>query len=542
MLAIAETIVLIAGGFDLTIGAVMALSATVFGTLYVQGLPFALIVALALASGVAVGALNAFLVVALRLQPFIVTLATMSIVRSVVYGLLKGNVLSDLPEGFLNLGYVYVLKIPLLFLVVLLVAVLAIVLLRRTVVGRRIFAVGGNERTAFLSGVHVDRTKYLVYSLSGLISAMAGLMYTARIRAVVPDMGITSPLEVITAVLIGGTAITGGKGSVFGSLLGILAMYLLLNGFNLLGLNPFWQTIILGAILIYVVGQENILRGVRAALRPREGRKTGMTEEKRLEGQAALITGAGSGIGRAIAVAFAREGARVGINYCRNEEGAARTLELVRGEGAEGALVRADVSSAQEVAAMVRELETRWQGLEVLVNNSGIGTSASPDRVAEIDEADWDRVLDVNLKGVMLACRAVLPGMMRRGSGAIVNISSIRGLLGNPSLASYCASKGGEVLLTRSLALDYARYGVRVNCICPGFVLSEMLAGYIAKQADPAAAQRAFAAMAPQNRIGRPEEIAAAAVFFASRASSFITGVALPVDGGYTASGARDLL
>jgi NAD(P)-dependent dehydrogenase (short-subunit alcohol dehydrogenase family) len=267
-----------------------------------------------------------------------------------------------------------------------------------------------------------------------------------------------------------------------------------------------------------------------------------MTEEKRLEGQAALVTGAGSGIGRAIAVAFAREGARVGINYCRNEEGAARTLELVRGEGGEGALVRADVSSAQEVAAMVRELETRWQGLEVLVNNSGIGTSASPDRVAEIDEADWDRVLDVNLKGVMLACRAVLPGMMRRGSGAIVNISSIRGLLGNPSLASYCSSKGAVVLLTRSLALDYARYGVRVNCICPGFVLSEMLAGYIAKQADPAAAQMAFAAMAPQNRIGRPEEIAAGARLLASRASAVVTGGARPGGGGDSASGARDLL
>ena len=148
-----------------------------------------------------------------------------------------------------------------------------IVLLRRTVIGRRIFAVGGNERTAFLSGVYVDRIQYLVYSLSGLISAMAGLMYTARIRAVVPDMGITSPLEVITAVLIGGTAITGGKGSVLGSLLGILAMYLLLNGFNLLGLNPFWQTIILGVILIYVVGQENILRGLRAAFGRRKAEK-----------------------------------------------------------------------------------------------------------------------------------------------------------------------------------------------------------------------------------------------------------------------------
>jgi len=225
---------------------------------------------LALASGVAVGALNGFLVVALRLQPFIVTLATMSIVRSVVYGLLKGNVLSDLPERFLDLGYVYVLKLPLLFLVVVAVAMLAIVLLRRTVVGRRIFAIGGNERTAFLSGVHVERMKYLVYALSGLISALAGLMYTARIRAVVPDMGVTSPLEVVTAVLIGGTAITGGKGSVFGSLLGILAMYLLLNGFNLLGLNPFWQVIILGVILIYVVGQENIVRGLQAFFRRRK--------------------------------------------------------------------------------------------------------------------------------------------------------------------------------------------------------------------------------------------------------------------------------
>jgi ribose transport system permease protein len=264
MLAIAETIVLIAGGFDLTIGAVMAPSATVFGTLYVAGLPFPLLIVLALASGVAAGLLNGVLVVVLRLQPFIVTLATMSIVRSVVYGLLKGNVLSNLPEGFLSLGYLYVLKIPLLFLVVVAVAALAWVLLRRTVIGRRIFAVGGNERTAFLSGIHEERVKYLVYALSGLISAMAGLMYTARIRAVVPDMGITSPLEVITAVLIGGTAITGGKGSVLGSLLGILAMYLLLNGFNLLGLNPFWQVILLGILLIYVVGQENILRGLRA--------------------------------------------------------------------------------------------------------------------------------------------------------------------------------------------------------------------------------------------------------------------------------------
>ncbi len=267
-----------------------------------------------------------------------------------------------------------------------------------------------------------------------------------------------------------------------------------------------------------------------------------MSAEQRLADKVALVTGAGSGIGGAIAVAFAREGARVGVNYFQNQEGAADTLARVRAEGAEGVLLRADVSKAEEVAAMVRELEARFQRVDVLVNNSGIGTSSSPDRVADIEEADWDRVLDVNLKGVMLACRAVLPGMMRRGGGAIVNISSIRGLLGNPNLASYCASKGGEVLLTRSLALDYARFGVRVNCICPGFVGSEMLAGYIARQKDPDSARKAFAAMAPMNRIGRPEEIAAAAVFLASEASSFVTGAALPVDGGYTATGARDVL
>jgi dihydroanticapsin dehydrogenase len=267
-----------------------------------------------------------------------------------------------------------------------------------------------------------------------------------------------------------------------------------------------------------------------------------MSGGDRLADKVALITGAGSGIGRAIAAAFAREGARVGINYCRNAEGAARTLELVRAEGGEGVLLQADVAEGAQVAAMVRELEERFQRIDVLVNNSGIGTSTCPDRVADMDEGDWDRVLDVNLKGAMLTCRAVLPGMIRRKRGSIVNISSIRGLLGNPNLASYCASKGGEVLLTRSMALDYAPCGVRVNCICPGFILSEMLAGYIAKQKNPAAAAGAFAAMAPLNRIGRPEEIAAAAVFLASEASSFVTGVALPVDGGYTATGARDIL
>jgi ribose transport system permease protein len=265
MLAIAETIVLISGGFDISIGAVMALSGAVLGTMHVIGIPFYLSIIIALGAGVAVGFLNAVLVVNLRLTPFIVTLATMSIVRSVVYALLKGNVLTELPEGFLNLYYVYVFKLPLLFVILVATAVIMIIVLKKTILGRRIYAIGGNERTAFISGVYVKRIRYLVYCLSGFICALAGLLFTVRIRAVIPDAGLNAPLEVITAVLIGGTTIYGGKGSILGSLLGILAMYLLLNGFSLLGLNPFWEVIILGVILIVVIGQEGLIKSFRAS-------------------------------------------------------------------------------------------------------------------------------------------------------------------------------------------------------------------------------------------------------------------------------------
>jgi ribose transport system permease protein len=264
MLAIAETVVLISGGFDISIGAVMALSGAVLGTLHIMGLPFSLSILIALAAGVAVGFLNAVLVVNLRLTPFIVTLATMSIVRSVVYALLKGNVLTELPEAFLELYYVYVFKLPLLFVILVAIAVIMILVLKKTILGRRIYAIGGNERTAFISGVYVKRIRYLVYCLSGFICALAGLLFTVRIRAVIPDAGLNAPLEVITAVLIGGTTIYGGKGSILGSLLGILAMYLLLNGFSLLGLNPFWEVIILGVILIVVIGQEGIVTSFKA--------------------------------------------------------------------------------------------------------------------------------------------------------------------------------------------------------------------------------------------------------------------------------------
>ena len=263
--------------------------------------------------------------------------------------------------------------------------------------------------------------------------------------------------------------------------------------------------------------------------------------EKRFAGKGVLVTGAGSGIGRAIAVRFAREGARVGVNYHRNSGGAKKTLEMIVSGGGEGMLLPADISQSDAVEGMVEALAARFSSLDVLVNNSGIGSATSPDRVHEISEEDWDRVMAVNLKGCMLTSKAVLKYFMKQRSGSIINISSIRGLLGNPVLASYCASKGGEVTLTKEMALDYASFGIRVNCICPGFIDTEMFQVYLSKQEDPQAARDTFSKMALLVRIGRPEEIASVCAFLASDAASFITGVALAVDGGYTANGVREI-
>jgi dihydroanticapsin dehydrogenase len=151
-------------------------------------------------------------------------------------------------------------------------------------------------------------------------------------------------------------------------------------------------------------------------------------------------------------------------------------------------------------------------------------------------------VLAVNLKGAMLTSRYAIPHMKKQGGGAIVNISSIRGLLGSPMLASYCASKGGMVLLTKQMAVEYGLDNIRVNCVCPGFTATEMFETYLGKLGDPEKARKGFAEMAPLERIGTPDEIAHCALFFASEQSSFVTGAALPVDGGYTANGIRDIV
>jgi dihydroanticapsin dehydrogenase len=264
-------------------------------------------------------------------------------------------------------------------------------------------------------------------------------------------------------------------------------------------------------------------------------------QSRRLQGKVALITGAGSGIGRAVSLLFAREGAAIGVHVNRNVAGGEKTAAAIGRDGEEATLLQADISQSGAVEDMVQKLTNKFGGLDILVNNSGIGTTRTPDTVTEIGEDEWDRVIDVNLKGAFLTSRYAIPHMKKRGGGTSVNIASIRGLLGNPVLASYCASKGGMVLLTKQMALDYADANIRVNCVCPGFTDTEMFQTYLQKQDDPKSARKSFSNMAALKRIGLPGEIAGAVLFFASNDSSFVTGVALPVDGGYTANGVREI-
>jgi NAD(P)-dependent dehydrogenase (short-subunit alcohol dehydrogenase family) len=245
----------------------------------------------------------------------------------------------------------------------------------------------------------------------------------------------------------------------------------------------------------------------------------------------ALITGGAAGIGRAICLQLAREGAAVAVTD-RADEGGSETLALVEKAGGTGLSLRMDVSREPQIADAVAQVLRRFGRIDALFNNAGIELSRA---LHDTTTEEWDRVLDVNLKGIFLVSRQVLPVMMRQGRGAVVNSSSISGLLGWPGSAAYCASKGGVIALTRQMAVDYAPHGIRVNCICPGSTLTPMIERLFGVEKDPEASRRSIEAMHPLGRLARPEEIAEAALFLASEEASFITGAALPVDGGYTA-------
>lgn len=251
----------------------------------------------------------------------------------------------------------------------------------------------------------------------------------------------------------------------------------------------------------------------------------------RLANKVSLITGAGSGIGQAMAVLFAREGSKVAVADL-SVEGGQETVRRIREEGGEAEFFQVDVSSAEQVRRMVDAVIARFGRIDVLCNNAGIGVAAT---VVDTTEEDWDRVIDVDLKGVFLGCKYVIPHMLRQGGGVIVNTASVAGMVGVLNRAAYCAAKAGVIGLTKSIAVDFVTKGIRANCVCPGTVESPWIEKILAQQPDPVAERQRMIERQPMGRMGRPEEIAAAALYLASDEAAFVTGTELVIDGGLTA-------
>ena len=250
---------------------------------------------------------------------------------------------------------------------------------------------------------------------------------------------------------------------------------------------------------------------------------------KQFEGKVALVTGASSGIGRASALAFAREGAKVIVADVL-VEGGEETVRMIKEAGGEALFVKTDVSKASEVENLIHKAVETYGRLDCANNNAGIEGQSAP--TADCTEENWDRTININLKGAWLCMKYEIPQMLKQGGGAIVNTASVAGLVGFQGLPAYSASKGGIIQLTRVAALEYAKAGIRVNAVCPGIIRTSMVERLQGGQAE---AEAGFIAMEPVGRMGKPEEIAEAIVWLCSEAASFVTGHPMVVDGGLVA-------
>lgn len=248
-----------------------------------------------------------------------------------------------------------------------------------------------------------------------------------------------------------------------------------------------------------------------------------------VEGKVALVTGAGSGIGRASAQVFAREGAKVVVADIV-EDGARETVKMIHNSGGEATFVKCDVSKAADVKAMVKAAVDTYGTLNCAHNNAGIEGSMVP--LVEYPEEVWDRLLGINLKGEFLCMQFEIPEMLKAGGGAIVNTASIAGLIGFSGLGAYTASKFGVNGITKVAALDYAKSGIRVNSVCPGVIQTPMIERLVAEQPS---VEAQFTQGTPMGRLGKPEEIAEAVVWLCSDRASFVTGHNMVVDGAFSA-------
>ncbi|MEK7173316.1 MAG: glucose 1-dehydrogenase [Patescibacteria group bacterium] len=247
----------------------------------------------------------------------------------------------------------------------------------------------------------------------------------------------------------------------------------------------------------------------------------------RLQNKTVIVTGAGSGIGQAVALTFAKEGAKVVVADWA-EKGGQETVEMVKQKGGQAVFVKTDVSQASDIEKMVGVCLENFGQVDILVNNAGILKMGA---LHQASEEDWDAVLSVNLKSIFLASKKVIPEMLKLGKGKIVNVASIAGLVGFEGIGAYCASKGGIIALTREMALEYAKNKINVNCIAPGVIKTAMTKDMLADQAT----KTNFETQTPYPRLGEPEDIAMAALYLASDESDFVTGEVFVVDGGFTA-------
>jgi NAD(P)-dependent dehydrogenase (short-subunit alcohol dehydrogenase family) len=247
-----------------------------------------------------------------------------------------------------------------------------------------------------------------------------------------------------------------------------------------------------------------------------------------MQGKVALVTGGGSGIGRAASIRFARAGAKVVVADVV-AEGGNRTVELINDLGGEASFVHTDVTVSTQVRRMVQAAVDTYGGLDYAFNNAGIEGPAKG--ILDSTEEEWERVIAVDLTGVWLCMKHEIPAMLKRGGGAIVNTCSVMGLIAVPGIAPYIAAKHGVAGLTREAALEFAQSKIRVNAVCPGSIRTPMVERVMAAGTT----EKFLAAAQAIKRLGKPEEIAAAAVWLCSDAAAFVTGVTMPVDGGWTA-------
>jgi len=255
IISIGMTFVIITGGIDLSVGSVLALTSTIAALLLVTGIPFIIVLPVVLMTGILLGMTNGFLIAKLKLQPFIVTLATMTIFRGLTYVLTDGKPISDLTDSaffsFIGRGDLFGIPVPVIIFI--LVFVSAYIILNKSVFGRNIYAIGGNEKAARLSGVSVNKIKMSVYVIAGFLATLAGIILLSRLNSAQPNLGVGYELDAIAAVVIGGTSLSGGRGKITGTLIGILIIGIISNGLNILGVPGFYQEIIKGLIILSAV-------------------------------------------------------------------------------------------------------------------------------------------------------------------------------------------------------------------------------------------------------------------------------------------------